>query len=157
MILARKKSPTEANFPYACDSLERAYDDHAMTTEPRTEPTLKTTRCDETCVVMYKFRGYYVHMRWTIAKARRHFSQLIHSVADSPQPLYKHNRMVAVVIEARMYREFSEWRARRDTGTMGGAFAELRRLCAEDAREIDTPERRDRPSSFPETLDGFPG
>jgi prevent-host-death family protein len=91
-------------------------------------------------------------MKWTIAKARRHFADLIRGAADEPQPVFNRDKLVAAVIDAESYREFSEWR-RQKGRTVAQAFDELRQVCADEHYTLELLERRDRANAFTETID----
>ncbi len=91
-------------------------------------------------------------MKWTITKARRNFAALIRGAADEPQPVFNRDKLVAVVIDAEGYREYSKWR-RQKGRSVAQAFDELRQVCADEHYTLELPERRDRENAFTETTD----
>ena len=95
-------------------------------------------------------------MKWTIAKARERFSELLRRSASKPQPIYNRDRLVAAVISARSFQEYLEWSARSGRRSIGDAFEELRRILAEEEYTLEIPGREDRRNEFAETLDELP-
>ena len=87
--------------------------------------------------------------KWSIAKARRRFSELIESSAKEPQPIYKRDRLVATLIDAKTFEEFLRWKEETASRSIADALDELGTLCAEEGYEIEWPDRTDRQSNFP--------
>ncbi|MDQ2695110.1 MAG: type II toxin-antitoxin system Phd/YefM family antitoxin [Pseudomonadota bacterium] len=96
-------------------------------------------------------------MKWSIAQARQHFSQLLKATRQEPQPIYNRDRLVAAVVDAETFEQFKAWHDQQKQRTVGAAFEELRRLCQEENYTLEIPPRLDRPDPFAETLDEFPG
>jgi len=89
-------------------------------------------------------------MNWTVAEARRRFSELIRQSRVEAQPVYNRGRLVAAVVDAQEYREFESWRESRNRKSVAQAFDELRRICDEEEYTLVTPQRLDRENPFSE-------
>ena len=87
-------------------------------------------------------------MKWTIARARQHFSELLHAAARRPQVLYRRNRVVAVILDPAAYGQFAAWRERQEQQSLASAFAELRDICREEDYQLHVPPRQDRCNDF---------
>lgn len=85
-------------------------------------------------------------MDWNIAQARQRFSELIHAAENNPQRVFSRNKLVAAVIDADTFEQFRQWQNKQRT--VGAAFAELRRICAEDEYRLEIPRRTDRANPF---------
>jgi len=85
---------------------------------------------------------------WSIADARRRFSDVVESAAREPQALYKRGRVVAAVIDPDELEAFREWKAARAGRTLAEAFDELRAICREERYELRLAGRTDRPNPF---------
>ncbi len=85
---------------------------------------------------------------WTIASARRHFSELVDAAATEAQPVYRRDDLVAYVVDPTTFAEFERWRHERTPRTVAEAFAELRQICMEEEFEFPETERWDRPNPF---------
>jgi prevent-host-death family protein len=70
---------------------------------------------------MYNFTS-----QWSVAEARKHFSDLVNAAADEPQLVYRRKQLAAVVIDPRLFERFSEWLARDQQRSVADAFADLR-------------------------------
>jgi prevent-host-death family protein len=81
---------------------------------------------------------------WLTGDAKQRFSEVLRRCESEPQPIYRRNRLVAVVVSAADYEEFERWRESRQRCTLADAFGEVRELCAHYDYELDTGERRDR-------------
>ena len=92
-------------------------------------------------------------MKWTVAKARRHFSELLRQVAKEPRTILNRNRAVAAVVDAELFREFVDWYSKRHRRTLGDAFDELRSVCADEEYSLELPRRKDRENRFARVLD----
>ena len=92
-------------------------------------------------------------MNWKIAEAKQKFSELIHSTLEEPQLIYNSDRLVAVVIEAEVYKEFLSWRQRQINIT--DDLRELQKFCIEDDYALDVQSRQNRSSIFTETNELF--
>jgi antitoxin (DNA-binding transcriptional repressor) of toxin-antitoxin stability system len=92
-------------------------------------------------------------MDWKIAEAKQRFSELVKAAGDEPQWIYNRDKLVAAVVPPENLREFLDWRRRKQTETLGDAFAKLRLLCDEEEYALEIPPRRERPNPFPDVLD----
>ncbi|MBI5447060.1 MAG: type II toxin-antitoxin system prevent-host-death family antitoxin [Deltaproteobacteria bacterium] len=92
-------------------------------------------------------------MKWTTARARQHFSELLQAAGSEPQAVCNRNRPVAAVVDFETYRQFEEWRTVHAKRSAGEAFDELREICA---GAIGTPDRSDRDTSRTREPDGPP-
>ncbi|MGH7804380.1 MAG: type II toxin-antitoxin system prevent-host-death family antitoxin [Candidatus Binatia bacterium] len=86
--------------------------------------------------------------KWTIAEARRRFSELLNDVVREPQPIYRRSRRVAAVIRADELEAFEAWRQREQRRSLADDFRELREVRNDDAPAFDAPVRGDRPDPF---------
>ena len=96
---------------------------------------------------------YIDYMKWSIANARKRFSELLSSAVEEPQAIYNRDRLVGAVVDPETLAEFQAWRAKRKGASLGKAFAELRRISAEERYEPVWPERRNRENPFVNALD----
>lgn len=96
-------------------------------------------------------------MKWTIAKARQRFAELLREAGQSPQTIFNRNRPVAAVIDAGLFEEFAAWYAERKGRSVADAFDELRALCAEEGYALEPPPRHDRENPLTEVLDELSG
>lgn len=92
-------------------------------------------------------------MKWTIAKARTRFSELLRSAAREPQPVYNRDRVAGVVVDPETFKQFADWRARQKLPSLADAFEGLRALCRQERYELDLGERKDRRNSFAAIVD----
>jgi prevent-host-death family protein len=95
-------------------------------------------------------------MPWNIAQAKQHFSEVVKQAAEEPQLIYNRNQPVAVVIDAKEFARFEEWKkAQEKPRTLAEDFAELRELLKEEGFEdgLEIPPRVDRPNAFVEMLE----
>lgn len=91
-------------------------------------------------------------MHWKIEEAQQRFLELIDAVVSEPQLIYEQDRIVAAIVEAKMFQEFLSWYRQQRKSSLGDAFTELRQLCAEEDYIFDLPPRSDRPNDFAENL-----
>jgi len=90
---------------------------------------------------------------WTVAIARRRFSELLMAAARAPQRVFNRKRLVGVVVDAKTFEQFERWRRRRHQGGLARGFDELRQICQEEGYTLKMPKRADRQDSFSEVLD----
>ncbi len=88
--------------------------------------------------------------RWSIAEARKHFAELIESAVKEPQAVYRRDRLVALVVDPEMLKEFVAWKEERAGRSIADAFDELRQLCREEGYRLRVPVRKNRPNPFAE-------
>jgi hypothetical protein len=86
--------------------------------------------------------------KWSIARARQCFAELIESTAKEPQPIYKRDKLVAAMVDAETFLEFLKWKEEQAGRTIYTAMQELRTLCEEEGYEFAWPRREDRPNPF---------
>ena len=87
-------------------------------------------------------------MAWSVAEAKQRLSEVLRNAAKEPQTIENRSRPVAVVVAADTFEEFQAWRARRDSRSVGEAFAELRSLAAASGYRLELPRRRNRRDGF---------
>lgn len=86
--------------------------------------------------------------KWTIAEARRRFSQLLSDVVREPQPIYRRSRRVAAVVNAEELEAFEAWRQREQRKSLADDFRELREIHEGESPALEAPARHDRPNRF---------
>lgn len=87
-------------------------------------------------------------MRWKVAEAKQKFSEVVRRAAHEPQFIYSRDRLVAAMVDPETFQAFESWRERRQRLSLADAFAELRRIAAEENYELEIPARRDRGNTF---------
>lgn len=93
-------------------------------------------------------------MSWNIARAKQKFSEVVRLTAEEPQVIYNRDQPVAVLVDAKEYAAYEEWRQQSAAKTLGEEFAELRRIAAEENYELEvSPRGADRPNAFLEILE----
>ena len=92
-------------------------------------------------------------MRWHVAEAKQKFSEVVRATAEEPQLIFNRNRLVAAVVDAKTFQAFQAWYDQQSRSTLAETFAELRRLCAEEAYTLTLPPRQDRANAFVEAMD----
>src|SRR5262245_35149743 len=95
-------------------------------------------------------------MKWSVAKARQKFSDLLHQAANEPQEIYNRDRLVATVLGPASFREMSESVQRGSRRTLKESFAEMRKVLAEEGYRLEVPARKSRKNEFPRMLDELP-
>jgi antitoxin (DNA-binding transcriptional repressor) of toxin-antitoxin stability system len=85
---------------------------------------------------------------WKVAEAKQRLSEVIRAAEEEPQWLYNRDRLVAAVVDPEAFREFLAWQERVGRPSIGEAFSELRKLCAEEQYTLEIPSRRDRANPF---------
>ena len=86
-------------------------------------------------------------MKWTVARARRRFAELVRSAAREPQAIYNRDRLVAAVVDPETFAQLESQRE-EPKRSVGDAFAELRDICDREEYTLEVPARRDRESAF---------
>ncbi len=92
-------------------------------------------------------------MKWSVAKARERFSELLRKAAMEPQEIYNREHLVAAVLGPDSFRELSESRERSARRTLGESFADMRKVMAEEGYRLEIPPRKSRKNDFPKVLD----
>jgi len=83
-------------------------------------------------------------VKWSVAKARGNFSDLLRKAAIEPQEIYDRERLVAAVLGADSFRELSEVKKTSTRKSLGESFAELRKLMVEEGYRLEIPRRKNR-------------
>ena len=86
--------------------------------------------------------------KWSVAKARRQFTELIRSTAREPQPIYNRQRLVGVVVDAVTFEEFLRWKEEQAGRSIATALDELRNICQAEGYRLELPDRVDRDNPF---------
>ena len=84
--------------------------------------------------------------RWTIATARQNLAELVSLAAREPQEIYRRDKLVAWVISV------DESTVALARPSLADAFAELRRICAEENYALEIPERENRRNTITDPL-----
>ena len=87
-------------------------------------------------------------MKWTVAEARRRFSELIRSAASEPQPIYNRQRLVGVVVDVETFEAFLRWREDQAGRSVADALEELRAICQAEGYRLEPPGRSNRDDPF---------
>lgn len=85
---------------------------------------------------------------WGIAEAKQRFSEVVRAAQEEPQMIYNRDRLVAAVVGGEALPGFLSWHETQSGRSVADAFAELRRLAAEEDFELVAPPRRDRANPF---------
>ncbi len=92
-------------------------------------------------------------MKWTVAKARQHFAELLQQAALEPQSVCNRDRPVAAVVDFETFRRFEQWREVAMSRSIADAFDELRGIAP---GALEAPGRTDRPNAWAEGSDDLP-
>ena len=92
-------------------------------------------------------------MHWNVAQAKQHLSEMVRAAAEEPQLIYNRDRLVAAVVSADTWEQFSAWQRERQKRSVGAAFSSLREILREEDYTLELPERSDRPNAFADGLD----
>ena len=95
-------------------------------------------------------------MKWSVAKARERFSDLLRKAATEPQEIYNRDRLVAAVLGPDSFRELSESMEKTARKTLRESFAEMREVMKEEGYKLEIPARKSRKNDFPKVLDELP-
>jgi hypothetical protein len=60
-----------------------------------------------------------------------------------PQLIFKQDKLVAAIVEPKLFQEFLAWHQQRKTSSLADAFTELRQLYVEENYILDISTRRD--------------
>ncbi len=86
--------------------------------------------------------------KWSVAKARQCFSELIRSAAHEPQRIYNRQHLVGVLIDAETFEAFQCWKDEQARRSIGAALDELREICQAEDYQFEAPSRTDRDNPF---------
>jgi len=92
-------------------------------------------------------------MDWTVAEARKSFSELLRQAKTAPQLVFRRREHIAAIIDPDTFQEFLDWLQLRNSRSVEDAFSELRGIFEGD---MGIPERSNRPNAFAEMLDELP-
>ena len=95
-------------------------------------------------------------MKWSVAKARERFYDLLRKAAIEPQEIYNRDRLVAAVLGPESFQELSESMERTARRTLRESFAEMRKVMLEEGYKLEIPSRKSRKNDFPKVLDELP-
>jgi PHD/YefM family antitoxin component YafN of YafNO toxin-antitoxin module len=93
---------------------------------------------------LYKYKGFAV-MNWTIGEARKRFAELVQAASQEPQPIYRRDKLAAVLVDAEQYGEFEQWQKTHQGKSIAEAFVEYRTIAKADDYQLEIPKRRNRP------------
>ncbi len=82
-------------------------------------------------------------MKWTITDAQNHFGKLLQEAKHAPQSIYKHDHVIAAVLDAETFEAFQAWQ-RAQQHAIGEALQDIQTICEEENYVLDTRERRNR-------------
>jgi prevent-host-death family protein len=97
--------------------------------------------------MMYMKYREHVH-DWTVAEARRSFSELLRAASREPQRIFNRSSLVAAVVDAGDYEEFQRWRKARRERSLAEDFEELREICREEQYALPVAKRSSRRTPF---------
>jgi hypothetical protein len=90
-------------------------------------------------------------MKWKLDEAQQKLPEVIDAIALEPQLIFKQDKLVAAIVEPKLFQEFLAWHEQQKVSSLADAFAELRQLCTEENYILETPTRSsDRPIPFAE-------
>jgi prevent-host-death family protein len=85
---------------------------------------------------------------WKIAAAKQRFAEVIRAAQTEPQLILNRNSPVAVLVGPEHFVRLQALEKVNLAPTLAELTAELRRICAEEAYELEVPARFDRPNPF---------
>ena len=81
-------------------------------------------------------------MTWNIASAKQQFSEVVRLTAEEPQAIYNRDKPVAVVVSAKEFDEFKQWKAQQAKPSLLELFANMRAALVEEGFDgLDLPPR----------------
>ncbi|MDZ7963305.1 MAG: prevent-host-death protein [Aulosira sp. DedQUE10] len=90
-------------------------------------------------------------MKWKLDEAQQKLREVIDAIALEPQLIFRQDKLVAAIVEPKLFQEFLVWHEQQKVSSLTDAFAELRQLCTEENYILETPARSsDRPIPFAE-------
>ena len=95
-------------------------------------------------------------MKWSVAKARERFSELLRRAEAEPQEIYNRDRLVAAVLGPESFREVSERMESSARKTLKESFDDMRKLMKDEGYKLEVSPRQNRKSGFPKVLDELP-
>ena len=86
---------------------------------------------------------------WNIASAKQQFSEVVRLTAEEPQAIYNRDKPVAVVVSAKEFDEFKQWKAQQAKPSLLELFANMRAALVEEGFDgLDLPPRTTRYNSM---------
>lgn len=80
-------------------------------------------------------------MNWKLDEAQEKLLEVIDAITSEPQLIFKQDKLVAAIVEPKLFQDFMAWYQQQKASSLADAFAELRQLCAEENYILETPER----------------
>ena len=80
---------------------------------------------------------------WKIGQAKQNFSEVVHAAKKEPQIIYKREKMLAIVLDSKSYKDFLRFKKSKSKNTISSEFEKLRKLCDKE-RILKTPQRKKR-------------
>lgn len=91
--------------------------------------------------------------RWTVARAKERFSELLRAARSGPQPIFRRDELVAILVDAESFDRLADVERQAAARSLGEAFEELRGLVSGEDYDWPAIERVTRPDAFGEALD----
>ena len=91
---------------------------------------------------------YEMHMLWSVADARAHFSEVLRAASLAPQFVETRGRRVAVVLDPREFERFELWQRGQAKQTIAEAVLSVREACSAEGYSLELPPRTDRINPF---------
>ncbi|WP_414579377.1 prevent-host-death protein [Anabaena sp. CCY 9402-a] len=80
-------------------------------------------------------------MNWKLDEAQQKLPEVIDAITSEPQLIFKQDKLVAAIIEPKLFQAFLAWYHQQKVSSLADAFVELRQLCAEENYILETPAR----------------
>ncbi|MEA5571308.1 prevent-host-death protein [Calothrix sp. UHCC 0171] len=80
-------------------------------------------------------------MNWKLDEAQQKLPEVIDAIASEPQLIFEQDKLVAAIIEPKLFQDFLVWHQQQKASSLANAFAELRQICTEDNYILETPPR----------------
>lgn len=87
-------------------------------------------------------------MKWTIAKAKNKFSELIRNAQKEPQLVYNRDKLIAAIISAEEYNEIQSIKVKEQKKTLLDFFNEFKDACIKEHYTLEIPKRINRKDQF---------
>ncbi|BAY29829.1 prevent-host-death family protein [Nostoc carneum NIES-2107] len=65
-------------------------------------------------------------MNWKLDEAQQKLPEVIDAIASEPQLIFKQDKLVAAIVEPKLFQEFLAWHQQQKVSPLADAFAELR-------------------------------
>ncbi|MGI2905081.1 prevent-host-death protein [Tolypothrix sp. VBCCA 56010] len=80
-------------------------------------------------------------MNWKLDEAQQKLPEVIDAITSEPQLIFKQDKLVAAIIEPKLFQDFLTWHQQQKVSSLADAFVELRQICAEENYILETPAR----------------